>query len=254
MTLAIKKITVFGDSHSALFFETPFYAGRLRLKWPLRYRVIGEPIPAASVAGFRPGDSKMMVKDKILASLPESERMILAFGQVDLELGYYYRLAVKGEIITPQSYVEWLLGIYADFVGRLNVSASCQVALKGVNATALSPRPFAARYVSRIVMEGTKMGPDEADRLVEPYLLSEDSQNAMHFQFNRGLADFAGKMGWRYFDLIAQTCSGAIPGISSEPPRLADEFRTGRFDHHLADTVMVRRLHYEVAGRIFDLI
>lgn len=246
-------ICVFGDSHSALFLQSPFFAGRLGLKVPLPYRITGRAITAASVAGFRPGRSTLMVKDTIREALPSNERMILAFGQVDLELGYYYRLSIKKETITPEEYIEFLIGIYANFIADLPIK-DCRLVFKGANLTSLSPRGFAARYISRIVKEGSSLSPDEAQALVEPFVLSEDAQNDMHLRFNDALAQFAKQAGHGYFDLVSETGNGSIRNISSVPLRLADEYRVGALDHHIADTVAARRLHYEAAGRAFGLI
>jgi len=248
-----RTITVLGDSHAVYFIESPFFAGRLGLSMPLRYRISGSATKAASVAGFRPGASTLKVKDKIRAVLPACECLVLAFGQVDLELGYYFRRAIKQEDRDPAAYVAWLIGIYSDFIADLPVG-SCRLALKGVNLTALAPRPFAARYVARIAKEGTTLNWDEAQKRVEPFILSERDQNAMHLSFNDQLAQLAAQRGFGYFDVVAQTGNGSIPGISAEPLRLAEQFRTGGFDHHMADTVVLRRIHYEAAGRAFSLV
>lgn len=247
------RVSVFGDSHSKLFLPTPFFAGRCGYNVPLPYQVSGKSIAAASLAGFRPGVSRLMVKETISEALPESERMVLAFGQVDLELGYYYRLAVKQEDTNPEKYVDWLIGIYRDFLQSLDTS-HCQLALKGVNLTALSPKLFAVRYVSRIVMEGRKIAQEKADSLIMPHILPENEQNRMHHDFNHKLADLAGRLGMRYFDLNAQLGDGRLRGLSSAPPRLADQFKTGFFDHHLADTVVVRQMHYQAVGKVFGLL
>lgn len=249
-----QAITAFGDSHGTYFFETAFYAGRLGLQQPLSYRINGRIFAGASVAGFRGERSTLMVREAILATLPGCDRLILAFGQVDLELGYYYRLAVKGEAIDPGSYVTWLTGIYVRFLAGFLPAGHCRVAVKGVNLTALAPRPFATRYVARVVKEGTTLTQAEAERRVEPFILAEDAQNAMHLQFNAELARQAAALGCGYFDLVAQTGNGSLHGLSTQPLRLADHFRTAGFDHHLADTVVTRRLHYEAAGRAFGLI
>lgn len=246
-------ITVLGDSHAAFFLPTPYYIGRLGLRTPLRYVIEGEAVPAASVAGFRPGVSALNVKNKITEKLPTADYLILAFGQVDLELGYYYRLAVKGESVTPESYVDWLLAVYTAFVEDLPATR-CRIALKGVNLTALAPRSFAERYISRIVTEGKNLEPSEGDALVRPFVLSEDAQNAMHLNFNAGVRAFAERSGRGYFDLVADTGNGGGSWLLGRPLRLDDQFRTAGFDHHLANTVSVRRMHYVAAGRVFGLL
>lgn len=252
-TAAEDTIAIFGDSHAKFFFDTPFFVGRQGLRLPLAFRVKGEFISASSVAGFRPGVSKLKVKDQIAAALPGTRRLVLAFGQVDLELGYYYRLAVKRETVDPDGYVDWLARIYEDFLNGLRLSG-IDVALKGVNLTALSPRPFAIRYVARIVTEGTGKKPIEGDHLIEPHILSEDDQNRMHLAFNDRLKAIAAKNGHRYFDIVQETGNGGIPGLTSFPLRLSEEFQPGFFDHHLADTVRVRRIHHTALARTFGFV
>ncbi|GAB3177074.1 hypothetical protein GCM10027060_00790 [Nesterenkonia halophila] len=248
-----QMVSVLGDSHSTLFFPTHFYAGRLGYRDSLPVRVTGRSIRAASLAGFRPGSSKLNVKEEISAALAEAQKLVLAFGQVDLELGYYYRLAIKQEEIEPTRYVEWLLAIYRDFLNGLEL-APCDVALKGVNLTALSPRGFATRYVSRIVTEGKDMTWKEAVPVVRPHVLSEGEQNAMHLAFNAGLAQLTEELGLRYFDLNEELATSPHPALAAGPITLADQFKTGAFDHHVADTVVARRVHYEGLLKAFDLL
>ena len=248
-----QNILVLGDSHSAYFSETPFFAGRLGLRPSLPYRVSGRVIAGASVAGLRNSGSRLKTKEAIREELPRCQYLILAFGQVDLELGYYHRLAVKKETLEPDTYVDWLIGIYSTFLSDLPTDG-CRVALKGVNLTALAPRAFAARYVSRIAKAGTELTAAEMEQRVAPLILREDAQNAMHLRFNAALARCAAEAGHAYFDLTAQLGNGTVNMLSREPPRLADQFRTAGFNHHLADTIVVRRLHYEAAGRVFGLI
>lgn len=246
-------IHVFGDSHSSLFFEKPFSIGRLGLKIPRKYRIVGKSIPAASVVGFRPGVSTLDVKSVIEAALPSSERMILAFGQVDLELGFYYRKAIKNESIEPIDYVDWLIGIYSDFIIGLT-SSKTKIALKGVNLTSLSPKFFAANYVARIVSTETETLQKDKIKLLLPHILSEKEQNLMHLDFNSKLGKFARANSIPYFDINPQISSGDHSDIYPFTARLSDFCRNGLPDHHLADTIFTRKLHFEAAGRAFDLV
>ncbi|MDO5612491.1 MAG: hypothetical protein Q4G14_04505 [Paracoccus sp. (in: a-proteobacteria)] len=120
-----------------------------------------------------------------------------------------------------------------------------------MNLTALHPCGFAARYVSRIISDAGTIRRAHAERRVLPMILTEAEQNRMHLAFNDRLAQMAARLGCRYFDVVEQTRGrDADKGV----PCLADECRTARFDHHLADTVAVRRIHYMAAGRCFGLI
>lgn len=238
-------IHVLGDSHSRFFNPTRFFLGRIGMVGEPTYSVVAEPIHGAAVAGFRPKLSTLDVKARIREATAEASHVILAFGQVDLELGYYYRLAVKKETWEPSAYVSWLLQVYEDFLADLSLSGT-SVALKGVNLTALRPRPFAVRYVSRIVSVHEHGSPRERDRMVVGHLLDEAGQNDMHLAFNAGLRQVAESRGVGYFDLVEETSGEGAHA-------LRDEFLTATFDHHLADTVPVRRMHYLAAGRVFGL-
>lgn len=242
-------VTVFGDSHSMFFFPSTYFIGRLKLPSPLPYKVAGEAIPAASVAGFRPGRSTLMVKERISNALPSSTHLVLAFGQVDLELGYYFRKVVKKAHVTPESFVSSLTGIYKDFISSLK-RPHCQIAIKGVNLTALDPIMFGAHYVSRIVTEGTGMSKDDGIKIMMPHMLTEDQQNAMHLDFNGQMKQWAEQEGLQYFDFIEET---AEPASDPTRPRLAEQFKTASFDHHLANSVATRRIHYTALGDVFKL-
>ncbi|WP_154402059.1 hypothetical protein [Ornithinimicrobium cavernae] len=250
---AVPKVCTLGDSHSRFFLESKFFAGRMGYRDALPYRIEGEAIAAASVAGFRPRVSTLDVKETIRKALPRYEMAVLAFGQVDLELGFYYRVAVKKEDIDPEEYTRWLAAIYGDFLDDLDVAGK-RIALKGVNLTALRPRAFAVRYVSRIVTQKASLTPRERDRVVGPVILTEAQQNRMHLSFNAKVRELAHSQGHQYFDLVAETADGADGALSATIPRLADRFLTAAFDHHLADTVPVRRMHFESVGRVFGLL
>src|SRR5699024_10773924 len=101
-------IVTIGDSHSKFFGPPKYFAGRAGLRTPLRYTIEPNPISAASVAGFRPGVSTLDVKTKVHQALTGASMAILSFGQVDLELGLYYRRAVKGEEWEAEQYAAWL--------------------------------------------------------------------------------------------------------------------------------------------------
>lgn len=247
MTGSQQVVTVFGDSHSKFFHPTPLQYQRMGVGTPLPYRINGSHIRGAAVSGFRQQESTLNVKEKIIAALTDARYMILAFGQVDLELGYYFRNAIKGESYSPEAYTDWLIGIYSSFVNGLQ-NDRCELALKGANLTVLDPAPFAARYVSKIAREGTKLTIAEASKLVRPFILSETDQNSMHLRFNEMIRDLAINLGIRYFDL-----NDDIRDLTEDQPRVADVYRPGPFDHHLTDSLPVRRLHYVRAGEVFGL-
>lgn len=233
------QFSVFGDSHARFFFSSkdcPMmrcgFSGR-------RVKVSGEGIPAASVAGFRPKTSTLQTKDIILAALPDTRHLCLAFGQVDLELGYYFRKTIRqDQALTPASFVVWLLEVYEAFVRGLEFDPQA-ITLKGANLTVLRERSFALRYVSRIVSKDVA-DPQAAHATLEPLIMTETQQNAMTLAFNAGLQQICARHGMGYFDLNAALADPANPS-----PVLADQHRPAAFDHHLADTLAVRALHVQ---------
>ncbi len=239
------RIKVFGDSHAMFFFNNKLVFDRLRLNED-HCNITGKSIPAASVAGFRPKQSTLRTKDKILEGLSKTERLTLAFGQVDLELGFYYRLLVKKESVHPDKYADWLADIYSEFIKSLPL-CGIELALKGVNLTVFSTELFFSKYVSRIILSGNEAAISEAD--IAAALLSEDDQNGMHERFNANLFRIAGDVGAKYFDIndaIATTeTDSAGPKSRIGSRRLSSTFRPGRFDHHLVDSLEVRRIHLE---------
>ncbi len=72
----------------------------------------------------------------------------------------------------------------------------------------------------------------------------------MHLDFNAGLKHLAERRGLGYFDLVTEM---AQPGSASTIPKLDERFRPAGFDHHVADTVFIRRMHYNAVGAAFGL-
>lgn len=240
----------YGDSHAKFFLTKPLVLDRTGFADEIFISCAF--IRAASIAGFRPRAGRLGVKKKIARGIdrerarraqegaPGAVAVILAFGQVDLELGYYYRRLVKGEDISPGDYVEWLIGIYEDFLSGL-VAPDLRVLLKGVNLTVLDHRRFAIRYIGKIIAQGRAEGATVArDRLAACWL-GEDGQNEMHLAFNRHLAATADRLGCGYFDLNDEIA--AAPAMRSTPPRVADRFKPDRNDHHLVPSIETRKLH-----------
>lgn len=85
----MKQIQVFGDSHSIYFqvnnkllFHAP---------WIKKFNIEVNSIPASTIVGFGKKRSKLNVKSLIDEKKDNNKINLFAFGQVDLELGYYYR-------------------------------------------------------------------------------------------------------------------------------------------------------------------
>lgn len=230
------SVHVFGDSHSRFFFPTPD-CGLKRLGIDKSgLSISGEAISAASLAGFRPKSSTLGVREKVVAQVARAPNLVLAFGQVDLELGYYYRMVVKNDSsIEPVSYVSWLIDLYRDFIVGIDFGKT-RVALKGVNLTVLKDPAFNLRYISRIISKGEQSEHHRA--ALKACMLTEERQNRMAVDFNRKLLALATELGLAYFDI-----NDLIQDQRSVTPKIAECHCPAAFDHHLADTLFIRRAH-----------
>jgi hypothetical protein len=167
--------------------------------------------------------------------------MVLAFGQVDLELGYYFRKVIKAENITPTDYVDWLIDIYTAFIADLKFSSE-HLAVKGVNLTVLGDPTFTHHYVKRIITERQGDHAFQNAALTE-VLLSESQQNSMHLDFNRKLKRLTATIGAKYFDLIEETSKLNRGGNPDPTCGLDILWAPSKTDHHLVDSLATRKLH-----------
>ncbi len=242
------KIRVFGDSHARYFLKANrFLFARLDIDTDQSrpFAVDGQAINAASVAGFRPGKSTLNTKEIIENGIEDADLVVLGFGQVDLELGYYYRKVVKRESdLETESYPERLCRIYFDFIENLRLPPQ-KLAVKGVNLTVLTERKFTERYARRVVLKEGEAPGNRKD--LRHAILSEQEQNAMSLRYNDLLRRECERKGIRYFDINASIArydeNGKLAGIASH-------FCPAGFDHHLVDSLDVRRFHIEALASL----
>lgn len=245
MTFTIHTI---GDSHSRYLQTAGYIYKRLGIK-PKDLQLRTNTIMGASIAGLRPQSTKLDTKEKINEALHiagEDTGIVIALGQVDLELGYYHRIHNKGEKITPQTYVTWLIQIYENFVTEIPKAKN--VALKGVNLTVLGQPDFTKGYISRIIQPT-----EESEERLEEIILTETEQNKMHLQFNEELKKLSKRNNIKYFDINKYICRrdeyNQTPQIELG---LREEYRPGKVDHHLVDSLAVRAIHIRETLRTFS--
>lgn len=229
-----------GDSHAKYFFPDDRSNGQLRMGFdPDNLKITGSPIKAASIMGFRPRQSQLNTKVVVSEAASQNDFLVLNFGQVDLELGYYYRRVVKGEeTLETFEFSEILIKVYADFLKSIS-KGRAKIILKGVNLTTLGDPKFSFRYARRIVLNNPEADSKETRQILRSVLKSEDEQNAFHLAFNQGVKDLAAREGYGYFDVIAQTSVIGEDGVVRLDPR----FAPARFDHHMANSLALQRDH-----------
>lgn len=232
----MKKIFVFGDSH-ARYFEinkkVEFHA-----PWVSNYTIEVHKIPASSIIGLGRKRSKLNVKDKISEFLDRDAVNVFAFGQVDIELGYYYRKVVKSEKISPSEFVNMLTDQYKRFINKLDIPPE-NIVIKGLNLTVLKHQGFSYDYIKRIILENL----DNKIEIVnmEKKLLNEldpfPVRNNTTILFNRSMEKISRDSGWKYFDINNQL-SDFNPGKG-----ITDRYIPSSFDHHVIDSIETRKLH-----------
>lgn len=244
------ELTVLGDDHARFFLPTTecslvrcgFAGGRLKISQ--------HGAPSATLGGLVPLTAPLPAADTVLPALQEAaaraqaQALCLAFGQSDLELGYYAARLAPGEgqsaDLTRQDFVADLLARYDRLVAALNVDPA-RLALKAVNLTLLRDRNFTLRALNRALGQGKT---DLKPRL-DPLLISEKEQNALARQFNSGLQDIAARRGLGFLDL---TPALAQPG---PVPRLAPAYRPASLSLLPADTIELRQLHIRSLLQVF---
>ena len=105
-------IKIYGDSHSRIF-------KKIKLN---RFKLNVENVSGASLIGLPKSNSKLKLRSKIITYLKNNKPdfLILKFGQVDIDLGYYYRIVVKNQSIIKREYVNNLVIKYINFINELS--------------------------------------------------------------------------------------------------------------------------------------
>ncbi len=243
-------VDIVGDSHTVFFKVDMQAARRMGINRPLRFSPRVKQVNGASLTGVRKYASTLRLKEIIEAKAKTASHLVVSLGQVDLELGYYYRQVVKGEAWSPADYIDFLADIYKGLIGGIGGS-DCRLALKGVNLTVLSTPLFTKRYLSRILTEKSPEDQDEAEQKLAGLVLGEKAQNAFHLAFNARLEELARACGVRSFDINDRIAARGPRGQIAVPIRLAVEHQPMAFDHHLAPTIHVHRAHIDALQAVF---
>ncbi len=231
----MSKIHIFGDSHSRAFrLLSP--RGGYTSKYFSGDEVSVNVYQAASMKGFGKRDSTLSVREDILSKVSNGDTVALAFGQVDLELGWYYSLVVKQEDITLRRFLRACLESY-DVLRKELTEKNCNIVIKGINYPVLLDSIKAKRYVGRIVTEAF-----DNDKEIKKYLLLLDNKYPEVFTrirhvnlFNQLLEDFSLSNSLKYYDINSS--------IASELGIIHEKYIPASFDHHLVDSIETRLIY-----------
>lgn len=235
----MNKILVFGDSHSHYYDITKVPSNHiLRTKSILGYYVERSGFDGASVKGFgRRKKSTLNLTDEILHKINTDDITVLAFGQVDIELGYYYRKFVKD---SDQSFLEFMkdcIESYKTLVLSVKKNSK-HVIIKGINMPIMIDQIRAIQYTKRIITENltSPIGIQTASKKLQQGLPGIFKRISMAEEFNQNLQRMCIEYKLEYFDVNEAICYSN--GIVKE------EFITSIADIHLIPSLKTRQIHF----------
>jgi hypothetical protein len=237
------KILTFGDSHSKLLAITnelkeinPHYKG-------ISSEVIS--LSGATISGFGKRHSTLNASQLFLDKVDKIQPDVLCFalGQVDIELGYYYRRVIKGNNVEFKVFSIELLERYIENIKlvteKLGYSKE-RVIFKGVNLPVLSnSRAKAINYTSKIITENVENSEERAmfrEKLSKMFP-SNLERAYYHIAFNESLKKYAQEVGMKYFDINSF--------VEDEHNKCTVDLKyiPAGDDHHLVDSLYMRIIH-----------
>lgn len=234
------KILIFGDSHS-LYFYKPFYINKLMPALD-DINIIVRNIIGATIKGFGNRQSTLNTLNIFKESIRNNSPNVIVFslGQVDVELGFYYRKIIKRDKLSIEDFCNQLVEIYISSVEEVlsEVNYKGLVVFKGINNTVLTySQQNAIFYTKKIITENIK----EAKEIEKfTLILNAEYPNALervnnHKVFNLFLKNKI-KDKYLYFDINNE--------INNEQGFVKLEHVPSKDDHHLVDSVFIKMLHF----------
>lgn len=203
-------------------------------------------VSGATITGFGKRESTLNINeifiDKIKVFKPDY--ICFALGQVDIELGLYYRSVVKGEKVNIMEFINDLVSKYLFSINNLQKEtgfSASNISVKGINYSVLTKsRKKAINYTSRIITENVE---DESLANVYKEKLSDVFPSNierffMHQEMNKKI-ELMCKGCFNYFDVNDYFLDKKNIG------QYKKEFLPAGRDHHLVDSLYVREVFVE---------
>ena len=209
----MKKISVFGDSHSRIFKKINIENVVLDVN----------NISGGTITGLAKRISTLEIKKTIITYLQNQELdyLILKFGQVDIELGYYYKLVVKNYTFTKQEYIDTIIDKYKLFLEDiLKYIDKSKIIIWGINPPALLSKEKCLLYTSRIIFDNSKEKISELSNKIEHV----EGRTKFSFDFNYNLHLLCEKMNIKYTEVFSEILTEKF---------VTNNYFTTDNDHHL---------------------
>lgn len=238
------KILVMGDSHSKFLNIT----SEMRDAYPntrgLNTRVLS--ISGATINGFGKRESTLNSKNQFIRLFNEykPDYICFALGQVDLELGLFYKQVIQRKKINSLDYAKKLACDYIEYIieicNELEFSLN-HIIVKGVNLSTLTEsRQKAINYTSKIITENIKNNAEikEHYQYLEKILPINSVRNMNHTTFNLHVKNLCHNSNIKYFDINNEI-------IDEFTGNVKKAFIPAFNDHHLVDSLYIRELHIQ---------
>jgi hypothetical protein len=206
-------IKVFGCSHSRIF-------KKIKLD---KYQIECENISGATLLGLPKRISTLNVKKKIITYLKKNKPdfLILKFGQVDIDLSYYYKLVIKGININKNKYIYNLISCYKKFIFELlNYIDKEKIIIFGINPPSLIDKKSCYIYTSKIIFNKNKT----SYNLLKSKIESIEKRTAFSKLFNIKLNEMCIKNNIKYTVVFDEFLNSK---------NIVSDFFTNNNDHHL---------------------
>jgi hypothetical protein len=234
------KILIFGDSHSLYFRKTLDLNELMPILKDIDVTL--EKLNGATIKGFGNRKSTLNTLDVFLENIRKNSPNVIVFGlgQVDVELGFYYRKIIKRDTTNFEDFCNKLIENYLSSVKAVlsKINFAGLIVFKGINNTTLTiNQQKAILYTKRIITENVKEA-KEIDKFT--MILNEEYPSAFervnnHKIFNLFLKNKINDE-YLYFDINNE--------INDENGFIKLEYIPSTFDHHLVDSIAVRVLFF----------
>lgn len=240
-------IFCFGDSHSR-YFKKANTLGWAGIASGARPHVMAFDYVAASAKGFAAGANSRFAYRKFCRDYEAAapDYVCLAYGQVDAEVGYYFRKYVKGFGGSAEAD---LSSVFDDYIRMAEATVPLRpLVFKGPNPSTLRINTQLLRYAyQRLVVrinreaERTAIWNDMQSR--PPEVAEHGRINCLAAELLRAKVEAAGHI---YFDIRPEVEDPQAPGMARWEHVPADS------DVHLCDSFHVRRAHAERLFAVFE--
>ncbi len=234
------NIAIFGDSHSRGFNINEQINNSLCE--PNNYNVYNKVAHGSSLIGLGRKKTVKNMNNVIAKYVAEynPDYLVLAFGQVDIELGLYYKKYIKKENVIVEHFIDELIEVYISFINSLPISNE-KVIVKGINIPVLCySKTKWIDYIQRIILEN-KNSVTNVEQIKRNMFLgykTDIERTRISLKFNSKLEVALKHKSINYYDINSD--------LTDEKSGLVKlEYVPAGYDHHVIRSLKVNTLYLD---------